>query len=188
MTISINEIASGVGLMIDGQIYIVESYEHVKPGKGSAFARVRIRNIKTQQVLERTFRSAESLDDIDLEERRLQNLYKSVDSYHFMCHETFEEITVSPELLGDNARFLQENLEVKGLFYGDQLLKVELPTFIVAEIMQSDTGLKGDSTKAGTKPAIIDTGATIQVPLFVNAGDFVKIDTRTGAYVERVKK
>ncbi|MBF0386102.1 MAG: elongation factor P, partial [Candidatus Omnitrophica bacterium] len=133
-------------------------------------------------------RSAERLDDIELEERRLQNLYKSGETFHFMCHETYEEIAVPADIIGENARFLQDNLEVTGLFYNDQILKVDLPTFIIAEVKRSETGLKGDSTKAGTKPAEIDTGTTVQVPLFIEAGDFIKIDTRSGTYVERVKK
>jgi elongation factor P len=188
VAISINEIANGIGLRINDAIYVVTDYDHVKPGKGSAFVRVRMKNLKTDQVLERTFRSAETLEEAQLEERSLQNLYQSSDGYHFMDHTTYEEVVISQEVLGDAVRFLQENLEVTGVFYNDKILKVQLPTFIISEVLESEPGFKGDSTKAGTKPAKIDTGTTIQVPLFINVGDRIKIDTRTGIYVERVQK
>jgi elongation factor P len=159
----------------------------VKPGKGSAFVRVKLRNIKTQQVLERTFKTADKLDDVVLEERRLQNLYKSGDSYHFMDNKSFEEIVIHQDVIGEAVRFLQDNIEVIGVCYNNEVLKVELPTFITAEIIQTEPGFKGDSSKSGTKPATIDTGAAIQVPLFVGVGERIKVDTRTGSYVERVK-
>lgn len=188
MTISINEISSEVGIRIDNEIYAVLEYHHVKPGKGSAFVRVRIKNIKTGQILERTFRSSERIEDVPLEERKLQNLYQSDDSYHFLDHTTYEEVVVPKAVLGDDARFLQENLEVRGICHHNDVLKIVLPTFILAEITQTEPGFKGDSTRSGTKPATIDTGAVIQVPLFINPGDRVKIDTRTGVYSERVQK
>ncbi|MBN1869895.1 MAG: elongation factor P [Candidatus Omnitrophica bacterium] len=186
MTISINQISAGTGLRIDGEIFLVSEYSHVKPGKGSAFVRVKLRNIKTQQVLERTFKTADKLDDVALEERKLQNLYRSGDNFHFMDCVSYEEIIISQDMLGDSIRFLQDHLEVTGICDGDEVLKIVLPTFILAEITQTEPGYKGDSSRAGTKPATIDTGAIVQVPLFVNIGDRVKIDTRTGTYVERV--
>lgn len=188
MTISINEISSETGIRIDNDIYAVLEYHHVKPGKGSAFVRVKIKNIKTGQVLERTFRSSERIDDVPLEEKRLQNLYQTGDSVHFLDHTTYEEVVVPKDVIGDDVRFLQENLEVRGICHHNQILRIALPTFIIAEITHTEPGFKGDSTRAGTKPATIDTGATIQVPLFINAGDRIKIDTRTGTYVERVQK
>ncbi len=188
MGISINEIESGMGLMIDGQIFLVQEFNHVKPGKGAAFVRVRVKNLKTLQVLERTFRSSDSLDDIELEERKLQNLYQSADGHHFMDHSTYEEVVIPEEVLGDNIKFLQENMEVLGICYNNKVLKIELPNFIITEIMEADPGLKGDSSRAGTKPVKIDTGATVYAPLFIAKGDWVRIDTRSGEYVERVKK
>ncbi len=186
MAVSINDITSGMALRINTDIFAVVEYNHVKPGKGGAFVRVKLRNIKTQQVLEKTFRSAEKLDEVPVEEKRLQNLYKSGDSTHFMDLENYEELTIPQEILGDVVNFLQDNLEVIGIFHKSELLKINLPNFIVFEIKHTEPGLKGDSTRAGTKSAVIDTGATIQVPLFINIGDKVKIDTRTGGYVERV--
>ncbi|MBI3617359.1 MAG: elongation factor P [Candidatus Omnitrophica bacterium] len=189
MAISINEISSEVGIRIDNDIYAVLEYHHVKPGKGSAFVRVKLKNIKTGQVLERTFRSSERIEDVPLEERRLQNLYQSGDFYHFLDNTTYEEVLVPKAVIGENdARFLQENLEVRGICHNNDILKIVLPTFIIAEITHSDPGIKGDSTRSGTKPATIDTGATISVPLFINTGDRIKIDTRTGTYVERAQK
>jgi elongation factor P len=188
VTISINQLASGTGLRIGGDIFVVIEYHHVKPGKGAAFARVRVKNIKTDQVLERTFRSSDKLDDVPLEEKRLQNLYRSGDSVHFMDHSTYEEVIVPLEIIGKDARFLQENLEVTAVCCHNEILKIILPTFIIAEVTHAEPGFKGDSTRSGTKPATIDTGTMIQVPLFINPGDRLKIDTRTGTYVERAQK
>ena len=188
MTISINQITSGMGLRINSDIFLVTEYSHVKPGKGTAFVRVRLKNVKTQQVLERTFKTADKLDDVVLEEKKLQNLYRSGDSFYFMDCTSYEEVAVSQDVLGDAIKFLQDDLEVTGLCYDGNILKVMLPMFIIAEITQTEPGFKGDSSRAGTKPAIIDTGTQIQVPLFVGIGDRVRIDTRTGSYVERVKQ
>lgn len=188
MVIGINEISSGIGLLIDNIVFLVVDYSHVKPGKGSAFVRVRLKNIKTDAVIERTFRSSERLDAIELEERRLQYLYRSGDSFHFMDHTSYEEVIVPKESLGDMDRFLLENLEVTGLAQGDKILKVILPNFIVAQIISTEQGIKGDSTRSGNKPARIETGANIPVPLFININEWIKIDTRTGDYVERVNK
>jgi elongation factor P len=188
VTISINQISSGTGLRINGEIFLVTEYSHVKPGKGSAFVRVKMKNVRTQQVLERTFKTADKLDDVFLEERKLQNLYRSGDDFHFMDCASYEQKVLSKDILGDAIDFLQDHLEVTGICYGDEVLKIVLPTFIIAEITQTEPGFKGDSSRAGTKPATIDTGVTIQVPLFVNIGDRVKIDTRTGSYVERVNR
>lgn len=187
MTISINGLTYGMGLLIDGVVYMVTEYQHVKPGKGSAFVRVRLRNVKTNQVIDRTFRSAEKLEDVVLEERRMQNLYASPDGHHFMDMTTYEEV-VLPEESIEGGRFLQDQLEVTGLFYNGSVVKVNVPNFIIATVTHADPGLKGDSSKSGTKPATIDTGATVQVPLFIDTGEVIKVDTRTGTYVERAKK
>ena len=188
MAISINEITSGIGLNFDGNIWVVLEYQHVKPGKGSAFVRVRMKNLKTEQVLERTFRSSESLEDVELEERKLQNLYTAGDTVHFMDHTSYEEVAVPKEMIGDGIRFLQENLEVTALCHKDKVLKVLLPNFIITQIKETEPGIKGDSSKSSGKHATIDTGANILVPLFINQDDWIKLDTRTGTYVERVQK
>ncbi len=188
MTISINQIASGMALRINDAIFMVMEYHHVKPGKGSAFVRVKLKNVKTQQVLEKTFKTADRLDDVQLEERRLQYLYRSGDSFHFMDNSSYEEIVISSDILGDSVRFLQDALEVTAYCYEGEVLKVILPNFIIAEVTHTEPGFKGDSSKAVLKPAEIDTGATIQVPLFIDIGDRIKIDTRNGTYVERIQK
>lgn len=188
MTISINEIENGMALMVDGNIYQVVEYHHVKPGKGSAFVRVRLKNLKTDAVLERTYRTADELEDVPLEERELEYLYHSGEAYCFMDHDNYEEVSISQKMLGDSSNFLLENLSVTGLYNNNNLVKVILPNFIVAQIVESEPGIRGDSTKSGNKPAKIQTGATIQVPLFINTEDWVKIDTRNGQYVERVQK
>lgn len=188
MTISINEIESGIGLVINGQIFMVQEYQHVKPGKGSAFVRVKLKSLTTDSVLERTFRSSEKLEDVFIEERELEFLYASGDDLHFMDHTTYEEVTVPRSLLGNGDRFLLENLTVTGLTHDNKIIKVILPNFIVTKVTESEQGIRGDSTRSGNKPAKIETGASIGVPLFINVGDWIKIDTRTGQYVERVQR
>ncbi|MDD5432900.1 MAG: elongation factor P [Candidatus Omnitrophica bacterium] len=160
--------------------------QHVKPGKGAAFVRAKCRNMKTGNVLEKTFRGDEKIEVAFVEERKLQYQYQSGGMFHFMDQETFEEIAIPEESIGDNKKFLQDNLEVSGYFYKHDTLSVNLPNFIIFTIMHTEPGIKGDTAKSGTKPAEVETGATIQVPLFINEGDKVKIDTRTGGYVERV--
>ncbi|MFH0762283.1 MAG: elongation factor P [Candidatus Omnitrophota bacterium] len=187
MTLSINEIKSGVTIIVDGQVYVVIDTQHVKPGKGSAFVRAKIRNLKNNAVLEKTFRGDEKIEPAFVEERKLQYLYASGAMYHFMDQENFEEVAVSEEVLGDNRKFLRDNLEVSGYFYGKQTLSVSLPNFIEFKITYTEPGIRGDTAKGGGKPAEIEGGATIQVPLFINTGDTIKIDTRTGGYVERIK-
>ena len=188
MQISINDVANGIGLLVDGQIYFVADYNHVKPGKGAAFVRIRLKNVKTDAVLERTFRSAESLEQLDLENRKCQFLYASGEFYYFMDQTTFEEREVSREMLGNGVNYLQDNLEVVAVVNNEKIVRIDIPNFIVAQIVECEPGIRGDSSKLGTKPAKIDTGATIQVPLFIEVGEVIKVDTRSGIYVERVKK
>ncbi len=184
----ITEVSNGMGLLINGDVYLIVDFNHVKPAKGSAFVRIKMKSIKTESVLERTYRTAERLEEAVLEFRRLQYLYNGGDGYHFMDQTSFEEIVVPAEMLGRGVDYLQDNIEAQGVFNGEKLLKVDIPNFIIATIVEADLGLKGDSSRAGTKPAKIDTGATVQVPLFIEVGEVVKIDTRDGTYVERAKK
>jgi len=177
-----------MGLVVDGQLFFVTELNHVKPGKGSAFVRVRLKNIRTDAVLERTYRTAETLEEADLERRRMQFTYISGEEYHFMDQSTFEDTVISKQLLGDGVKYLQDNMEVETIIYKSQVVKVDVPNFIIATVVETDPGLKGDSSKAGYKPAKIDTGAAVSVPLFIVTGETIKVDTRTGVYVERVKK
>lgn len=186
MALSINEIKSGVTVLVDSQVYMVVETQHVKPGKGAAFVRAKMRNLRNSNMQERTFRGDEKIDEAFIEERKLQYLYASGSMFHFMDQDNFEEIAISEDSLGDKKKFLKDNLEVSGYFYKGETLNVNLPNFIEFTIEHTEPGIKGDTAKSGTKPATVETGATIQVPLFVNPGDRIKVDTRTGSYVERV--
>jgi len=187
VALSINEIKSGVTILVDGEVYVCLDAQHVKPGKGAAFVRARLRNMKSGNVQEKTFRGDEKIEQAFVEERKLQYQYASGGMYHFMDQENFEEIVISEDSVGEKAKFLKDNLEIQGYFYKEDTLGINLPNFIEFNIVHTEPGIKGDTAKSGTKPAEVDTGATIQVPLFINVGDKIKVDTRTGGtYVERV--
>lgn len=186
MALSINEIKAGLTILVDEQVWVVLECQHVKPGKGAAFVRVKIRSLKNSSVQEKTFRGDEKIEEAFVEERKLQYQYSSGNMYHFMDQENFEEIAISDDQMGDKSRFLKDNLEVNAYFYKGDFLNVGLPTFIEVRVTRTEPGIRGDTAKSGTKPATIETGAIIQVPLFINEGDAVKVDTRTGGYVERV--
>jgi len=186
VALSINEVKSGVTVLVDDIVYLVVDTEHVKPGKGSAFVRAKLRHMKLGTIIERTFRGDEKVDQAFVEERKLQYQYHSGGMYHFMDQETYEEIAIPEDILGDKTKFLKDNLEVTGNFYKNDTLNINLPFFIECKIIHTEPGVRGDTAKSGTKTAEIETGANIQVPLFVDEGDTVKIDTRTGGYIERV--
>ncbi len=189
MALGINDITSGMALRVDDQVLVVIDYSHVKPGKGSAFVRVKLKNLKTDLVIERTYRSSEKLDEALLEEKNVQYLYKAGDTFHFMDQDTYEELTISKEDIGNTVNFLQDNLDVTAVFCDHKFQKVILPNFLTATIVETEPGFKGDSSRAGNKPAKIDTGAIVGVPLFIGVGDKIKIDTRNGGqYVERVQQ
>jgi len=186
VALSINEVKSGLTILVDNQVWLVIDTEHVKPGKGSAFVRAKMRNLKNNSVQEKTFRGDEKIDEAYVEERKLQYLYSSGEMYNFMDQDNFEEIAILKDNIGDKVKFLKDNLDVSAYYYKDEVLNVALPNFIEFTIIHTEPGIKGDTAKSGTKPAEIDTGASVQVPLFVNPGDRIKVDTRTGGYVERV--
>jgi len=186
VALSINEIKPGLTILVNNEVWLTLECQHVKPGKGAAFVRVKIRNLKNNSIQEVTFRGDEKIEGAFVEERKLQYLYKSGSIYHFMDQENFEELTIAEEILGEKVKFLKDNLEVTGYFYKNEILNINLPNFIEFKIIHTEPGVKGDTAKSGTKPATIETGAIIQVPLFVNIGDKIKVDTRTGEYVERI--
>lgn len=183
-----SDIRKGLKIKMDGYPWIVVDFQFVKPGKGTAFTRVRMKNLKTGNVLERTFKTGEKLEEANFEERRCQYLFSDGESYTFMDQETFEQISVSTEALGEGAQFLQDNMSVSVLLYEGAPMSVDLPTFIEAQITYTEPGIKGDTATGATKPATISSGAIVMVPLFINEGDWLKVDTRNGSYVERVKK
>ncbi len=186
MALSINDIKSGLTILIDGDVHLVMETQHVKPGKGAAFVRAKVKNLKNGAIHEKTFRGDEKIEAAFVEERKLQYLYCSGSLYHFMDQDNYEEITISEENVQDKKKFLKDSLEVLAYFYKNETLDIDLPNFIEFKIKYTEPGIKGDTAKSGGKPAQIETGATVQVPLFINPGDRIKVDTRTGEYVERV--
>jgi elongation factor P len=186
VALAINDIKSGVTILVNSEVYVVVDAQHVKPGKGAAFVRARVRNMKTSNIQELTFRGDEKIDQAYVDERKLQYQYSSGDMFHFMDTDNYEDIAIPAESIGDSKKFLKDNLEVSGYFYKGDTLSVNLPNHIEFRIIHTEPGIKGDTAKSGTKPAEIETGATIQVPLFINEGDVIKVDTRTGSYLERV--
>ncbi|HLZ33498.1 MAG TPA: elongation factor P [Nitrospira sp.] len=185
--ISTTDFRGGVRLLIDGEPFYIVEFQHVKPGKGGAFVRTKLKSYISGNVLDRTFRSGERFEEPDLEEREMQFLYATGNEYTFMDTETYEQLTFNKKQLGDNADLLKENMIAKILIYEHRPIDVELPTFIELKVVDADPGVRGDTASGGTKPAVVETGATIKVPLYLEVGTVIKIDTRTRAYVERVR-
>lgn len=184
--ISTNDLRPGVTVEIDGEVYVVVEFQHVKPGKGAAFVRTKIKNVKTGQVFERNFRAGEKLNRAILERKNMQYLYETDGTYYFMDTQTYEQVPLTKEQLGDALKFLKENLEVMVVFYEGKAIGIELPTFVDLKVVETEPGFRGDTATGGSKPATLETGAVVQVPLFVEIGDIVRIDTRTGEYLSRV--
>ena len=186
--ISTSEFKNGMAILLDGssEIYIIVNFQHVKPGKGGAFVRTTLRGMTTGKVLERTFRSGEKMQEAFIEERKLQFLYRAGDTFHFMDMRTYEEVQYAITLLGDGAGYLKEGMEVASVAHNGKVLSVNVPTFVELKVDSSEPGVRGDTSKAGTKPATLETGKVIHVPLFVEPGTVIKIDTRTNEYVSRV--
>lgn len=185
--ISTTDFRGGVRLLVDGEPYYIVEFQHVKPGKGGAFVRTKLKSYLSGNVLDRTFRSGERFEEPDLEEREMQFLYATGNDYTFMDTETYEQLTFAKKQLGDNADLLKENMSVKILIYEHRPIDVELPIFIELKVVDAEPGVRGDTASGGTKPAVVETGATIKVPLYLEVGTVIKIDTRTRAYVERVR-
>jgi elongation factor P len=181
------EFKKGLKVEIDGVPYTIVDFQHVKPGKGGAFVRTKLKSLLTGRVLDQTFRSGEKVKKPDLMERDMQYLYSETDRYCMMDNETYEQIMLTEEQVGDARLYLTENMNVNILFFNQQPVGVELPLFVELEVTQAEPGVKGDTASGGTKPATLESGVTIQVPLFIGEGDRVKVDTRTGSYIERVK-
>jgi elongation factor P len=183
--ISINQLKSGLTILVEGAVYQIVEFQHVKPGKGAAFVRTKLRNLENGYILERTFRGDEKIEEAFIEERKLQYLYQANEMYNFMAQDNYEEVVLSKEVLGNNIKFLKDNLQAIAYFYQGRALNVSLPNFVDYKIVHTEPGIKGDTARAGTKSAEIESGASIQVPLFIDTGDTIKVDTRTGVYIER---
>ena len=184
--ISTNEFRSGEAIIMDGQLWSIVEFQHVKPGKGGAFVRTKLRRLRDASVIERTFRAGEKFQEAYIEKRTLQYLYRTADTFHLMDTKSYEEVAVPADTLGPGAGFLKENMELEGQFHDSQLIGIQPPMFVEVRIASTEPGIRGDTSKGGMKPATLETGATVQVPLFVETGDLIRVDTRTGSYVSRV--
>jgi elongation factor P len=183
--ISSNDFRTGVTIELDGSVWRVVEFLHVKPGKGSAFVRTKLKNVQSGSVVEKTFRAGETVPQANLEKRTMQHTYKEGDQFVFMDMETYEESSLNTNQIGDRVKYLSEGMEVNVVTWGDQVLEVELPNSVVLEVVQTDPGVKGDTATGGTKPATVSTGAQVMVPLFISVGERIKIDTRNDSYLGR---
>jgi elongation factor P len=181
-----SDIRNGMVMLLDNELYTVIDFLHVKPGKGGAFVRTKLKRITDGSVIDRTFRSGERIEEVRLEEREMQFLYKDGELYNFMDNETYEQLSVSEKVLEEEAiKFLKENVNVKVQFHGDEAVRVDLPIFVELKVVQTEPGVRGDTASGGSKPAKLETGAVVQVPLFIDEGIVIRVDTRSGKYVER---
>ena len=186
MAVDTSQFRNGLKIELDGEPFTMIYFQHVKPGKGGAFVRTKIKNLKTGRVLDRTFRSGEKLEEADVAERKMQYLYQDGEDLVFMDTESFEQLPFSAAQVGDARKWLKENLDVEVLFWRGRPINLEIPSFVEYTITRCDPGLKGDTAQGATKPATLETGAVVQVPLFVKEGERIRVDTRSGEYIERV--
>lgn len=184
--ISVNEFRTGMTIELDGQVFTVIDFQHVKPGKGAAFVRAKIKNVESGAVQELTFRAGEKVNRAHVERKEMQYLYDSGDFYSFMDTVSFEQINVSHDALGDDIKFLKENENVNMMMYGEKIIGIELPYYVELVITDTAPSFKGDTAQGGSKPAIMETGLMVNVPFFVNVGEKIRIDTRTREYLDRV--
>jgi elongation factor P len=187
MAYSANQLKNGLKVMIEGDPCTMQQVEFVKPGKGQAFTRVKMRNLLTGRVWERTFKSNESLEGADVVDRDMEYLYTDGEMFHFMVPVTFEQYAVEATAVGDNSKWLQDNTTCMITLWNDRAIAVTPPNFVELEVTETDPGLKGDTAQGGSKPATLSTGAVVRVPLFIEQGETLKIDTRTGDYVSRAQ-
>ncbi len=185
MQVSTAEFRKGLRIVFDGEPYTIVDFQHVKPGKGGAFVRTKLKHMRQGRVIDNTFRSGEKVELVDFEDKHMQFLYKD-DRFHFMDMETYDQVSLSEDEVGDATLYLKDNTEVEVLYIDGSPVSLELPNFIELAVARTDPGVRGDTAQGGTKPATLETGAVVQVPLFLNEGDIVKVDTRTGEYLGRV--
>ncbi|RME37142.1 MAG: elongation factor P [Deltaproteobacteria bacterium] len=183
-----SDLKKGLKLLIDGEPHVIVQFEFTKPGKGQALYKCKLRNMLTGALFDRTYRSGESFEPANLEERDMQYLYQDETGYVFMDQRTYEQVTIPEEVLGDDRYFLIDNMEVKVLMFGDRGIGVTLPNFVNLRVTSAEPWVKGDTAAGNNKPATVETGYTLQVPSFVEEGTLIQIDTRTGEYVTRVKE
>ncbi|MDD5070619.1 MAG: elongation factor P [Candidatus Omnitrophica bacterium] len=185
MGMTIGSIKPSIALVYNGELYVVIDCEHSKLARGAAFCRVKIRNMRSAQTLECTLRDSDNVEEAFIEKRKLQYSYNDDHHYHFLDLESYENLLLAEERISDKVGWLKDNLELIGLFYGNELLDLELPTSVVLKVVETDPGYRGNTVRTGTKPAKLETGVTVGVPLFIEVGDMIKVDTRTKDYMER---
>ena len=188
MPVSTAEFRNGLKIEIDGEPYVIVEFQHVKPGKGGAFVRTKMKSLKSGNVIDRTFRSGEKVDVPELEEKTMQYLYSADKDRVFMDTSSYEQISMSEQQLGESINYLKENMEIKVLYFKGRPINIDVPMFVELAIAKTDPGVRGDTASGGSKPATLETGAIVKVPFYLNEGDVIKVDTRTGTFIERVKK
>lgn len=183
-----NQFRKGLKVEIEGIPYEIVDFQHVSPGKGRAFTRTKLKNMLNQNVIERTITSGDKLDRANTEEKEMQFLYKDAAGYHFMNQANYDQVALNEEQIGAEKGFLQENLVIKVMYFNERPIAVELPTFVVLKIVQTEPSFRGDTVTGGSKPAVLETGATVAVPFHLKEGDLIKVDTRDRSYVEKANK
>ena len=186
MAVSTNNFKNGMCIMHDDKMWTIVEFQHVKPGKGGAFVRTKLKELKSGRVVEHTFRAGEKFDDVRVETKKMQYLYNDGSAFHFMDNASYEQIELPADVVGDASQWLKESDEAELMYAGGELIGVEPPMFVELEVTETDPGFKGDTVQGSTKPATVETGAVVQVPMFVEIGDVLKIDTRDGRYITRV--
>ncbi len=185
MQVSTNDFRKGMKIEMDGAPYAIVDFQHVKPGKGGAFVRTKLKHLKLGTVIDKTFRAEEKVPLVNFEEKRMQFLYRD-DRFHFMDLETYDQIGLTEEQVGEAQLFLKENIEVEALYVNGTPIGIEVPNFVDLTVAKTEPGVRGDTASGGSKPATLETGAVVSVPLFINEGDLIRVDTRSGAYISRV--
>lgn len=183
--INVNDFRTGITIELEGTLFTVVEFQHVKPGKGSAFVRTRLRNLKNGYVVEKTFRGGEKVNRAIIERRAMQFLYHSDDEYTFMDNENYEQQTLQKAFIGDGVKWLKDGTQVSVLFHGTTAIGIDLPNFVELKVTETEPGFKGDTATGAVKQAVLETGATVNVPLFIEEGDVLQIDTRTSEYLKR---
>jgi len=186
--VSTTEFRNGLKIEIDGEPFVIVEFQHVKPGKGGAFVRTKFKSLKSGNVTDKTFRAGEKVDVPQLEDKTMQYLYAADKDRVFLDSTCYEQVSLNEKQLGDSINYLKENMEIKVLYHKGQPINIEVPMFVELAIAKTDPGVRGDTASGGSKPATLETGAQVKVPFYLNEGDVIKIDTRTGTFIERVKK
>jgi elongation factor P len=184
--ISTNDFKTGLTIELEREVFQVIEFQHVKPGKGAAFVRSKLKNMRTGAVIEKTFSAGEKIPKARIERREVQYLYNDGKDYNFMDMESYDQLAMDAEQLGDVVKYLKDNMNIQILTFQGKSIGVELPNFVELEVVETAPGIKGDTASGGSKPATLETGAVVQVPFFINVGDKLQIDTRTGHYIKRV--